>query len=94
MERSLVSKMVMSRESLEAICQLLIIGKPIRHHSVNNWVDLKKTALKTADGGAAFNSIEKRVVREPRQYTSTPSKSPMRRPTSSRGSASPMGRKG
>lgn len=64
MEKSLVSKMVTSRESLEAVCQLLIDGKPIRHHSLNT-LDSKKwggVARGVAHGGSTFYRIEKRVV--------------------------------
>ena len=34
LERGLITKMIQSRESLEAVCQLLIESKQIRHHSL------------------------------------------------------------
>lgn len=58
MEKSLVSKMVQSRESLEQVCQYLIEGKPIRHHSMGKWSEVSKTLSMNA----THYSIEKKVV--------------------------------
>lgn len=92
MERSLITKMVNSRESLETVCQKLIDGQPIRHHAITPELESSRKKMKKNDINGF--GIERRVMKAPGTDNRSPTRgspsrksfggtSPLRRPSTS-----------